>query len=304
MVQFRKIMLIAVATCMLTACEKSIESDATAKQDAQETTLPDGTVAKTKKFTFTLKGDFTSEWKPVTRANEYLSADGKEMTDVWVLDYMGGTLIQQLHQTNTDEDFGAPTLNLAYGSHHVYIIASRGTGAVLDTENHTITFAKSLDTFYKDYSVDVVATSNGNRAVTLDRVVTKLKLVFSDAIPADAATFNITPATWYYAWDYVNGAPTGAATDQTVTLNIPSASIGVVNKSVNLYGFSTSAEWTTNVAFNCKKTGGDVLGDATLSDVPFKANRVSEFTGPLFGSGGTMTLSLDTEWDSAYEGTW
>lgn len=300
----KRILLMAMAVCLMTACEKSIESDQTTKQDTQETTLPDGTVAKTKKFTFTLKGDFTSEWKPVTRANEYLSADGKEMTDVWVLDYMGSTLVQQLHQTNTDEDFGAPTLNLAYGSHHVYIIASRGQGATLDTDAKTLTFTKVLDTFWKDYTVDVVATSNGNRAVTLDRVVTKLKLVFSDAIPADAATFNVTPATWYYGLNYQTGAPVAAVSSQTVTVNIPSTSIGVSGESVNIYGFSTATEWTANVAFNCKKTGGDVMGSATLSDVPFKANRVSEFTGPLFGSGGTMTLSLDTAWDSAYEGTW
>jgi hypothetical protein len=92
------------------------------------------------------------------------------------------------------DDFGKPVLNLAYGSHHVYFIASRGTGAVLNTNAHTITFTKTYDTFYKDYEVTVVNTSNGNRAVTLDRIITKLRLKFTDDISADAATFNITPS--------------------------------------------------------------------------------------------------------------
>ena len=262
-----------------------------------------GEVLPTKKFTFTLKGDFSDEWKPVTRG--YLAADGKDLTDVWVLDYMGGELVQQIHQSdNTAEDFGKPVMQLAYGSHHVYFVASRGQSPVLDTDNKTITFGKVLDTFYKDYEVTVVSTSNGNRAVTLDRCVTKLKLVFSDAIPTDAATFNITPATWYYGINYQTGAPAAAASDQTISLNIPAASIGVTNESVNVFGFSTASEWTTDVSLNAKTAGNDVLGSATLTAVPFKANRVSEYTGPLFGSAGTMTLSLGTTWDDSYEGTW
>ena len=152
--------------------------------------------------------------------------------------------------------------------------------------------------------VSVVSTSNGNRAVTLDRAVTKLRLIFEDAIPADAATFNIIPATWYYGWNYVTGEPCASASNQAVTVNIPSTSIGVVNESVNVYGFSTSAEWTTDVALNSKTSGGEVLGSATITAVPLKANRVSEYSGPLFSSGGTMTMSLNTTWDTSATGTW
>lgn len=37
---------------------------------------------------------------------------GRDMTDVWVLDYMGGTLQQTIHQTFDQDDFGTPTLEL------------------------------------------------------------------------------------------------------------------------------------------------------------------------------------------------
>lgn len=293
----------ALAAAILCGCEKEIMSESTAAND-DATTVSDGSpVGKTKKFTFTLKGDFSNEWKPVTRG--YLQADGKDLTDVWVLDYMNGELVQQVHQTdNTAEDFGQPVMNLAYGSHHVYFIAGRGTGAVLDTENHVITFAKSLDTFYKDYEVAVVSTSNGNRAVTLDRVVTRLRLTFTDAVDANAATINITPHTWYYAWDYVNGEPAGAATDQVVSLTIPDSEKGNTGLQANLFGFSTTTEWTTDVAINSKTTGGDIIGSATITNVPFKANRISQLSGPLFGSEGSMALSLNSSWDTAYNGTW
>ena len=202
----KKVLLLAVVCLGLTACEKSyVEngSDETAAYGEDEDCDDGETVAKSKKFTFTLKGDFGDEWKAVG-SRAYLAADGKDLTDVWVLDYVGGELVQQIHQDdNTAEDFGKPVLQLAYGEHHVYFVASRGATPTLNTTAGTITWAKPSDTFYKDYEVNVVATSNGNRAVTLDRVATKLKLTITDEIPATCAEVGVTPATWYYGWNYV-----------------------------------------------------------------------------------------------------
>jgi hypothetical protein len=304
----RKLLLMACAVALLTACEKQIvnEDDAAAPGT---TTLPDGTVAKAKKFTFTMKGDFTSDWKDVNKAprrvNEYLSAEGKDMTDVWVLDYMNGQLVQQVHQSdNTAEDFGMPVMQLAYGSHHVYFVASRGAGADLNVGEHRLTWEKVSDTFYKDYEVNVVATSNGNRAVTLERVVTKLRLTFTDVVPENAATINITPATWYKGLDYVTGEPCAVAESQTTTINIPSASIGQTGVSASMFSVSTATEWTTDVTISSKTSTDAVLGTATLTDVPLKANRVSDYRGPLFSAGGSLSLSLNGEWMDSYNGTW
>jgi len=284
-----------LAVLLLAACTKSELTE-----DAPEVG-GDSTVVKTKKFKFTVKGDFTRDMG--TRA-DYLSADGKSMTDLWVFDYMGGALVQQLHQSSTDDDWGQPTMNLAYGSHHVYFVASRGTGATLNTTNCTLVFTKVLDAFWKDYSVDVVSTSNGNRAVTLDRVVSKLKLIFNDVIPADAATFNVIPSTWYYGINYQTGAPTSAATNQAVTITIPSSSIGKTGEYLSIYGFSGTTEWTTDVTVNCKDGNSAVLGSATIEDIPFVRNRASEYTGNLFSSGGGLSPTLNAEWTASYTGTW
>ena len=206
-----RIVLMAMAVCLLTACEKTIESE----ENVDEVITTDGKPVVGKRFTFTVKGDFSSEWKPVTRG--YLSADGKDMTDLWLFDYVDGQLVQQLHQgDNTAENFGKPQMTLSYGSHHVYFVASRGAEPALNTTNATITWSSVRDTFWKDYEVSVVSTSNGNRAVTLDRVVTKLMLTFTDAISSDAFSINFTPDTWYYGMDYTTGEPTEATTSQTI----------------------------------------------------------------------------------------
>lgn len=298
----KKIFIAAAMICGLVSCEKVDVSDLVGDEIAAENG-DNGDGVKTKKFTFTMKGDFTNEWKAVTRG--YLSADGKDLTDVWVLDYMGDVLVQQIHQAdNTAAEFGKPVMQLAYGEHHVYFIASRGTGATLDTEAGTITFTRVLDTFYKDYEVDVVSTSNGNRAVTLDRVATKLRLTFTDYLPEDAAVVKVSPHTWYYGLNYKTGVPCGAQIDPVTSVAIPEVQRGKTGVQVSIFGFSPSSEWTTDVTISSEKEDHTVLGTATLSAAPFKSNRLSDYSGPLFGSGGTMTLSLNSDWDTYYEGTW
>ena len=288
-------MALAVAT--LTACEKEIITD-------EDATVSDGSaIEKTKKFTFTLKGDFSNDWKPVTRG--YLSADGKDMTDLWVMDYVGGQLVQQIHQSdNTAEDFGRPVMNLSYGTHHVYFVASRGASPVLNTTDGTITWSSVRDTFWKDYEVSVVSTSNGNRAVTLNRVVTKLMLAFTDAISNDAFSINFTPATWYYGLNYKTGEPTDATTSQTVVTTLPDSYKGQSGVVLSYFSISPSDEWTSNISINSKDGDNHIIGQANITSVPFVRNRQTEYSGPLFTSGGSMSLSLDGDWETSVSGTW
>ena len=288
MIMKRYIITALAVAAILTACN----SDDMHEADTTSTTT----------ITFSMTGDFQLNTHDFTRS---LEADGKTMTDVWVLDYVGGVLQQQVHHTSADADFGTPTLSLGLGDHHIYFIASRGAGAVLNTTTHALTFTSVRDTFWKDYEITISGgTSSGNRSVTLDRIVTKLKLTFTDAIPEGAATFNVTPSSWYYGVDYTTGEPSEATANGTITVNIPSSEIGVVNEAVSIFGFSAATEWTTDIAVDCKTSDGSVLGSATITTAPFVRNRVSEYTGPLFGDNGSMTLSLNTDWSTSHTGTW
>ena len=295
-----KLWAVAAALIVAASCEKPIISDSDATDEHGNPV--EQVDADVKKFTFTLKGDFSTDWKPVTRG--YLQADGKDLTDVWVLDYMGNTLVQQIHQTdNTAEDFGKPVLNLKYGSHHIYFIASRGQGAQLDTDAKTITFSKVLDTFYKDYEVSVASSSNGNRAVTLDRMVTRLRLTITDAVSVETSTISITPDTRYYGLDYLTGDPCEPKTEATI-LTIPDTDKGKTGIQLNLFGFSQADEWKTDVTITALNADNQTISSVKLMDVPFKANRITEYSGPLFGSEGAMSMSLNSTWDDAYTGVW
>ena len=62
---------------------------------------------------------------PMTRAA--LTANGKALTDLYILDYdkATGKLLQVLHQTSTAADFAEPDLTLDYGEHVLKVVATR-----------------------------------------------------------------------------------------------------------------------------------------------------------------------------------
>ena len=291
-------LLLLAAAIMMCGCEKPILGDVLDDEmDEEEVEV------LTKKFTFTMKGDFTSA--TFKRAAGYLQADGRDMTDVWVLDYMNGELVQQIHQgDNTADDFGKPVMQLAYGSHHVYFVASRGTAPTLNVGEHSIVWEKPSDTFWKDYEVNVVSTSNGNRAVTLDRVATKLRIAVDDEIPDNAAMMTITPSTWYYGMDYTTGAAV-ASSGASRTVDIPNSLHGTTGElAMTIFGLSGADEWTTDVSVVVYDANSVVLGSASIVGAPFMRNRSTEYSGSLFSSGSLTNLSLNEAWATSHIGTW
>ena len=252
-------------------------------------------------ITFACTGDFTLQTKAMTRA---LTADGKDMTDLWLLDYIGNELKQTIHQTESDADFGSPTVPLALGRHHLYFIATRGTGATFDTDTHTMMMDHVSDTFYKAVEINVGNTLSGTQAVELERIVTKLKIVLNDAIPEGADKVIITPDTWYHAIDYLTGEPSAATTAQPFTISIPPGDVGTKGEQISIFGFSGSTEWNTGFSVVCKDSSGGVLGSATVGSAPLQRNRVTEFSGTLFSGSSSFSVSLLSSWDDSYTSTW
>ena len=291
----KTMMTLALAAAFMCGCEKPVLDDVNG-----ETLEEEWQDRPSKDFTFTVKGDFGA----ATFTRGYLSADGKDMTDLWVFDYMEGTCVQSIHQTAEDADWGAPKMSLNYGSHHVYFLASRGDGPTLDADCHTITWTGPRDTFWKDYEVEVVSTSNGNRAVTLDRVATKMRLTIDDKVPTGCAAVVVTPERWFYGWDYVNGVAVAAQRTERMVA-VPESCVGTEGQmSVSIFGLSGADEWVTNVSIRAQDADGGVLGSATITGAPFKANRGTEYRGNLFGSAGGLDVSLNEEWENAKTGTW
>lgn len=255
---------------------------------------------KSKEMTFLVAGDFGSP--TFTRGS--LSADGSEMTDLWLFDYMDGQLVQTLHQSPSDSDWGTPKMTLAYGSHHVYFVASRGDAPSVDQASHIIEWSVPRDAFWKDYQVDVTSTSTANRSVTLDRVATKLKVTIKDEVPAACTQLSLTPSVWYYGLDYLNGLAVRSDNKER-TVTVPASYAGTSGQLVmSIFGLSDTDEWTADVTLKALDDDGTVLGQVTISGAPIKRNRATEYTGNLFGSGGGIDVSLNDTWEQSFTAEW
>lgn len=286
----KKMMMMAAAVVLLAACENVNLNDVI---DEPEATGAEAVKAGPhKNFKFTVKGDFGA----ATFTKGYLSADGQDMTDVWAFDYVDGQLIQQAHQTPEDEAWGTISMPLAYGTHHVYFVASRGATPSVDTDAGTISWVTSKNTFWKDYDVTVVSTSNGNRAVTLDRVATKLRVTITDEVPDGCSQLILRPAKWYRGLNYKTGAAV-TQVDEDRSVSVPAAYAGTTGQLVaSIFGISGADEWTTTVNITAKDGEGNVIGSAQSAGVPFRRNRATELAGNLFASSGGTALSINDEW--------
>ena len=276
-------MMALSAALMLTACgEHEMTEELTAGM-----TPADSMKSKTITFTF---GEISQ--RSMTRA----TLSELNLTDLWIFDYAGDELKQTIHQASTDAAFGSASLSLDYGEHIFYFIASRGVDPVIDTEAKTIVWGSVRDTFHASLSIDVQPSSATSQAVTLSRVVGRLRISATDVVPANAAKLTITPSTWYYGLNYQTGEAV-APNSTAIVVNIPSSYIGTQNLVTSCYTVSGSSAWQTNITVSLIASDESSLGSVTIPDVPIKRNHITSYSGGIVGAGRSISVNAsDDDW--------
>lgn len=281
-------LFVLLASVMLTSCEKVDFSENGNRTEFQST----------KKFTFHVKGDFQTDYVDMTRAAVRLEEDNTAgITDLWVLDYVDGELVQQVHQTSGDADFGHPSMALSYGHHEVKFIASKGDNPVLTAT--ALTWAKVKDTFALNYPVDVAASSNGNRAPELKRVITGVQLVMTDAVPANAKSVTLTMQK-----SMGMAVPSLVAEDAqeaATVIELPASYVGRKDVALNVYSLCPTDEMLTDVLITVKANDNSVISEFTVADVALKKNRMTILKGEVFGRSNGFSVSISDTWDEPSE---
>lgn len=263
----------------------------------QQTEKPVSMERKTITFTF---GD-TMTQHAMTRAD----VTELDLTDLWMFDYVGEELQQSVHQSNTDEGFGAISASMSYGDHTLYFVASRGTTPTTDTDAQTITWVKPSDTFWATATVNVSPSSASSQAVSLSRVATRLRITVNDEVPAGAAKFVITPAQWYYGINYTTGSGIAPSANQPREVIIPSSYVGTTGQlAIAIFGFVPSSDWQTDITATLKASDDSTLGQVTLEDVALNKNITSSYSGGILGTAKAFTLTADDVWGEYDVHTW
>lgn len=277
------------AALMLTAIACTSEEPQAEKPNSMD--------AKTITFTF---GD-TFQMKAMTRAD----ITSLSLTDLWMFDYVDDELQQTIHQSSTDEGFGAISASMGYGEHTLYFVASRGTTPTADTDAKTITWAKPSDTYWATANITVAPSSAASQSVTLSRVATRLRITVNDEVPANAAVFTVTPSQWYYGINYTTGAGVGLQANYPRPVTIPANYIGTSGElMISIFGFVPSADWQTDVTATLTASDESVLGQVTLENVTLNKNITTSYSGGILGTAKAFTLTADDAWGDEDTHTW
>ena len=228
------------------------------------------------------------------------SLDDVKMKDLWLYDYVGGSLVQTVHQSSTDAGFGSASVGITYGEHTFYVVASGGSDAT--TDGTTITWGKPGDTFYQAKTVDLQPGDN-NVSLLLKRVATRLRIAPSDEIPADIASI-CWQGTWYYALNYLTGEADGAQSTER-SVSVPASYIGTTGELICAsYSLCPIDGYTTDIKITARRSDESAITEINLSDVAFERNRLTILSGGLATSTRSFGISVDDEWADDYNIGW
>ena len=251
---------------------------------------------------------------PMTRAA--LSANGKQLTDIYILDYdkATGKLLQVLHQTSTAADFAEPDLTLDYGEHVLKVVATRSQEPTLwDVQKTTwtvepniltpvtatqpvmLTYTKTSDTFGAEKEVSVGIGTAATVSITLDRLVAKLVVNSTDVFPDDCTTIALDFQE-YRTLSWATMDVTEAVNNQRV---VDVANLrGTTGTVLSYFVLAPKDGYQTDITLTTNRTEGNPYSTITVPGVPLERNKVTTITGSLYNHQQGFSIQVNDAWDS------
>ena len=239
-----------------------------------------------------------------TRAIE---ANGETLKELWVFDCYEDSCALVAKQTDADDSFGMVPMRLGYGKHRLAFVASRGEGSKVDVENGRIEWTKVKDSFWCCEDVDVQRGGDVDMAVTLKRIVGRLRVMMYDVVPSGMKKMRITAEGWYRAVDVRTGEAVGTLeADKGITevslVDIPAAYIGTSKRlAVSMWCVGRTEQWTQTVGIEALDGNGGVIGETSCDKVPMERNRVTQLGGYFLSGAKSGNISVDDSWGGVLE---
>ena len=249
---------------------------------------------------------------PMTRA--VLSANDKELTDLYILDYdkSTGKLLQVLHQTSTAADFAEPDLTLDYGEHVLKVVATRSQEPTLwDAQKTTwqvepniltpitatqpvmLTSTKTSDTFGAEKEVSVGIGTAATVNIALDRLVAKLVINSTDVFPDDCTTITLDFRE-YHALSWATMDVTDAVDNQRI-VDVTSQR-GATGTVLSYFVLAPKDGYQTDIMLTTNRTEGNPYSTITVPGVTLERNKVTTISGPIYGHGQGFQVTVNDTW--------
>jgi hypothetical protein len=242
----------------------------------------------------------TQEDFPVTRSNTQTPAASgvKTMTLAF---YNGDAEVYKTTQLKDDATtyitFGDFECALPKGSYTMVVL---GYGyfegdelALTSPTQAAYTTDHTRETFTATQTINITTNEDVVVSATLSRIVALLHLASSDVRTEEAANIRMTFSAGGKAFNPTTGLATvNTGFSNTVGINKP---VGEATGSAT-YIFLDSDEQTMDVTIDVLNAAGNSITHRVITNVPFKRNRSTKVTGPLYSAPLSTSFLLDTDW--------
>lgn len=288
-----KLSLLLTVCLMLVACDSPVIESTNKNSDKASNVF----------LRFSLYGqeDFTREASALTDQCSRLSV---------VIFKTDGTKVKSATQKAGDTGFGIVNVALTSGTYKVVAVAHNGDGTATITSPEKVTFPnnKMTDTFSCCEELTVTDDIPLEKEIQMQRVVAMVRLTLTSDPPDDVQQMKF----YYTGGSSTLNPTTGYGCVQSKQAEYRSA---VVDGSrVNIYELYTAPHELNDVlklTITALGSDGTALNEWTMEDVPVTRNKITAWTGNLFGGGGGdtpsdggITLTLDAEWDGTLNYSW
>ncbi len=198
------------------------------------------------------------------------------------------------------EALAAVNLSLSLGEHDLYFFCSAKPWAEFNEKDLTLAWVKPTftlgDCWSSSMSLKVKSGKTQNKDVKLSRCVARVSTQFTDALPNEAKSFNLTLDGGSWMFDIKKNA--GKEADMITNTVYPSSSMyGQVDRLAHLFTFvpkgATSAASYTITAYD---SIGNLIATYTSADVPLYVNKSTLYKGVFFHSNASAAFDLSTKW--------
>ena len=215
--------------------------------------------------------------------------------------YSGGTEVYSATQSKNDDDYGTFSLALPMGSYTMVALGYYGMESspltLISPTEASYTGLRALETFAYTQAVNITNTSAINLNATLDRICTQLQVVSADGRTENATNIRMT----FSAGSKSFNPTTGLALDDNGFSNTVgiTAAAGTTSTSKSFL-FLSADEETMDVTIETLDAQQNVLYTNTVTNVPFKRNRMTRLTGAVYTNPSVgSSFQLNTAWITA-----
>jgi len=206
-----------------------------------------------------------------------------------------GTRVKQVNQQAGDANYGKASFQLEPGTYQLVVVAHSSNGNPTMTDLTKIQFKNNQgfsDTFLT-YIEDVEVTAeNHTLLVTPQRIVSLCRVEITDDVPETVSQLRFQYKGGSGAFDAHTGL--GSVNSiQTLDFDVTTG-----QKQFDLYTYLHDTEGTIHLTVSAIDASGVELINREF-DIPMEREKITWFTGPLFGGTGgglSIGITLDTDW--------